>query len=506
MFENIRYEYSVKTCSNQDPENLEDLLNTMAAEGWNLYTINEVEAPTSGFQYSCIFQREFDENKSKKIEIADIQDFKSKMEKMLHPSDKPYEECMEIQSQINEHQQKVNKIKLQLDKTSNDIDRDRLNREMSNYLAEINSLKSKLAEVISPNRMYENIYQDKLIILLSYELTDLVNTEKGGELISQTVKLRQKISENLGYVIPAIKFAVNEELGDNEYEIKVRGAKILSGCVYPGFSRYYAGQSNINRKPKNAIEEYDFIKQKKTFWIEKSKTKNFWEKGLSPAEVISKNLEYVVCKCADQLLDYSDINNYIEIVGTQNFFLVETLVADHLTIGEIRAILAKLIEEKISIKDIVYIFEKLTDFAQILKTSIEGEEVTILDIKEMLKNLRKALKMQICNSIADSNGTIYAITLSDKTAIMLEKELQKDKLYYDNPKIKSFINKILKIIETNELETKHTALVAPNSIRRKMFRLIENFIPELAVIAKTELSGEFSIDIIEEIGSKNGEE
>lgn len=501
MFESTRYEYAVKSCSNKGTEELETLLNNMAGEGWTLYMLHEAESEDDELQYNCIFQKEYDDTKKEGTDVGDIHSFRSKMEKMLQPSSAPYEEYKTIQARILEFQAKVDDIRQKIDETSDENLRNKLNSQMSDYLMEVNTLKGKLAEALDPEKMYEFVAQDKLSIQISYELADLVNTEKGGELISETVGLRQKLSSQLGYIYPSVKFEVTEELEPNEYRINVRGAKIFSGFVYPDCQRYYLGQSNISKKPKKAIEEYDGIKHKTCFWIDSNLTKDYWEKGLTPAQVIANNLEYVVCKCADQLLDYADINNYIEIVGAQNFFLVETLIAEYLSIGEIRAILAKLLEERVSVKDIVYIFEKMSDFARLYKESqANDEEATIaVDIKEVLKNLRKSLKRNICSTIADRNDTIFAITINDAFAKKLEKELVKNKIYYDNAKIKSFIKKVLEIIKTNELEISNTILIVPTEIRRKVFRLIENFIPELAVISKNEIAGEYTIEIVEEI-------
>ena len=263
MFEEARYQYSVRTSPSDDPEKLEDLLNSMSEEGWELYMLHEVDSRSGGLQYNCIFQREFLEEDDEP-EIVEVNDFKTRMEKMLRSE--PYEECREIQGRINQKHARIAEIKKQLDSSSGNINRKKLNEEISQNLIELNELKNELTDIMQPDLMYERINQDKLTIIISEELVDLINNEKNGELIAETVKLRQKLADKLGYIIPAIKFINSAMLDANEYIIDLRGSKVLSGNVYPEHTMFYAAQANIGRKPKGTIEGIDPVTNEKVFW------------------------------------------------------------------------------------------------------------------------------------------------------------------------------------------------------------------------------------------------
>jgi len=493
MFDNTKLEYSVKTCPANQPEDLEMLLNEMADEGWELYMLHEVDSGSKGIQYNCIFSREYDDiDEISNSEVVDVLDFKSKMEKMLQPSDEPYEECKEIQANINQKHEEIAKIKKLLDSSSKNIDYKNLNDEISTKLRELNELKGDLSDIIDPIHMYERVNQDKLTLVISDELLNLVDDEKGGDLISETVKLRQNLADKLGYIIPAIRFTNSDILEANEYRIDVRGLKVLSGFVNPGYVRFYEGQANINRKPKSAIEDIDPVTGERVFWLEESKTKDFWENGLTPAQVIVSHFEHIVCKHVNEILDYSDINNYIGIVGTQNLYLVENLIPDSLSISDIRYIFADLIREKVSIKDIVYVFERLND-------SIQDTE----DRLKILEKLRIYLNRQISSRIADSNNTIYGIVLSDEYAESLEEVLvQENGITFFIPKdqkSKKLIKKVIDIVKGSEYDISNIALIAPSFIRKQLFNLFEQIIPGLSVISSQEVTQGFNLEIIENI-------
>lgn len=108
---NKKMQYIIKTCASDNMQELQNLLNEMSMNGWELYTMNEVETD-DGFKFNCIFMTEAKaENENVSSDIINISSFKSQMEKMLSPKLSPYENCLDIQSKIRTQQAKITKIK-----------------------------------------------------------------------------------------------------------------------------------------------------------------------------------------------------------------------------------------------------------------------------------------------------------------------------------------------------------------------------------------------------------
>ena len=156
MFKNKKMQYVIKTCSSEDTQALQNLLNEMSMNGWELYTINEVEVD-EGYQYNCIFMKEAeDENYSKNTDEINISNFKSQMEKLLSPTLTPYEACLEIQHKIKEVKGKISRAKKELENEAPaSLGRKRLNDKISSGLKELEELKRQLADTTSPNGMYK---------------------------------------------------------------------------------------------------------------------------------------------------------------------------------------------------------------------------------------------------------------------------------------------------------------------------------------------------------------
>ena len=141
MFGKNRMEYVIKSCSAEDAQALQNLLNEMSMNGWELYSMHEVGDEEESAQLNCIFMREAKPNSSSDGDIINISDFKSQMEKMLSPKLTEYENCLEIQSKIRHEKEQINKIKAELEgEAPASVSRKKLNDKISAGLKELEEL------------------------------------------------------------------------------------------------------------------------------------------------------------------------------------------------------------------------------------------------------------------------------------------------------------------------------------------------------------------------------
>lgn len=489
MREESRFEYTVRTCDCENIEELENILNEMATEGWELYSLNEVETEEGDYQYLCIFNREADAIYEFEDDyVVDAGDFKTRMKKLLHKKEDLYGECRFLQKQISEKNHKIREIKHSLDSLPDEEARTKLNKDLSEKINELNILKSKFSELLTPSNMYSRINQDLLTIAVSYEHSELIDNEKNGDLIAESVRLRQKLTDEMGYVIPRIHFVISDEMSENEYQIKVRNLKTIRGRAYPGHRRFFIGQSNIHNIPAEAIEDIDPVSEQQVFWLSEDKTRDFWENGMSPSQVMMSHMEFIVCKYVDEILSYEDILHYISLLEEEKAFLADDLVQSAISLSDLRRIFADLIREKVSVKDISYVFEKLNDLS---KYEYNNDE--------LLRELRILLKKQICSQLADSNNVIYAITLPKQYKNVLSSSLKanNNKNYFkETGDIEKFAGHIREIIANTDYEMDNIALISNSELRKPLFNLFEQINTRISVISEDEVSEEFTLQEI----------
>lgn len=490
---NKKMQYVIKTCSSENTQELQNLLNEMSMNDWELYSMQEVENDDGQIMCHCIFMKEA-ENSTNDLnaDVINISNFKSQMEKMLSSEQSPYEICLEIQSKIKEQKVRIAKIKKELEgEAPASVNRKKLNDKISAGLKELEELKIKLAKATSPNAMFSKLREEKLAICLSEEILGYVDPEQEileEELVAETVKTRLKLTEELGYIIPKIEFKDDENLSPFEFCVKIRGLEVYKATVYPNFLMFFTDELHLEKKIKNSIFDVDKISGRKIVWIEKDKAKDFWQQGINGSEYIARVLEYCAIKYVDDLLDYAELDKYIDVVAQSNQYLVTNIVPDYVSLSDLRYILTSLIQERISIKDIVNIFEKINDFA---------EETTKADL---IKKIRLALSRQICSANKNENGVISGFEISEKTLdkLMFDTEDGDESIIRIDAEFgEKLANKLVKKMSLHNII--YPKVFVPLEIRTLIFTLLNNYIANITVLAREEIGCNAEIEIIDEI-------
>lgn len=489
---NKKMQYIIKTCSSENVQELQNLLNEMSMNGWELYSMHEVETD-EGIICNCIFMSEADTGSdSENADIINISTFKSQMEKMLSPQLSPYDICLEIQGKIKDQKEKIAKTKQALEgEAPASVGRKKLNDKISAGLKELEELKHQLSKATSPDEMYSKLHEEKLAIRLSEEILGYVDPEQDiseEELVAETVKTRLKLTEELGYVIPKIIFHDDENLNPYEFSIRIHGLDVFKSCVYPNYVMFFADDLHIEKKIKDSVIDIDKITGRKIIWIEKSKTKDFWQDGMSGSEFIARALEFCAVKYVDDLLDYEELDKYVDIVSQKNDFLVENIIPDFVSLADLRFILTSLVREKISIKDITYIFEKLNDFAESSSKS------------DLIKKIRLSLSRHICKQNMNEEGTIQAFEISEKTLERFVPNFDEDDdavVRIDADFAECLAEKITK--KASQLNITSPKLFVPMEFRHLIFTLLAHYINDITVLAREEVGCNCPVEILSEV-------
>ena len=490
---NKKMQYVIKTCPSDNTQELQNLLNEMSMNDWELYSMQEVENEDGQVLCHCIFMREASSSTDEiNADTINISTFKSQMEKMLSPELSPYEIGLNIQSKIHKQKTKIAKIKKELEgEAPSSVSRKKLNDKISAGLKELEELKLKLARATSPDTMYTKLKEEKLSVHLSEEILGYIDTDNDineEELVAETVKSRLKLTEELGYVIPKIVFQDDESLNPYEFTIRIRGLDVLKSCVYPGYLMFFAEDLHLEKKIKNSVSDIDKITGRQIIWIEKDITKDFWQKGMSGSEFIARALEFCAVKYVEELLDYEELDKYINIVNDTNDFLVSNIIPDFISLSDLRFILTSLIREKISIKDITYIFEKINDFAQ---------ESTKSDL---IKKIRLSLSRQICKYNSNPEGIISAFEISDKTLDKFMPNFDESDdaiIRIDAGFAEQLAEKLTK--KMVQLNIDNPKLIVPLEFRHLIFTLLSNYMNNITVLSREEIGCNAQIEVISEI-------
>ena len=110
MYKPTRNIYTIKTSPYNDNEKLVALLNEMSKDGWDVYSLQELEVDDE-LVYNCIFIKEVEFEETSPYENSDLTSFKSRIERIINSDLDPYELCVDIQKKIKETRLRIAQVK-----------------------------------------------------------------------------------------------------------------------------------------------------------------------------------------------------------------------------------------------------------------------------------------------------------------------------------------------------------------------------------------------------------
>ena len=372
-----------------------------------------------------------------------------------------------------------------------------VNSDVQSQLGQLDAVKKSMSDLTNPNRMYERLGVDVLNLQVGTGLLAIADPDQDGMLLPKISALRQKVTDELGYIIPNIRIMDSSALGPNEYMISVRGNKVASGIVYPKKSMVIAEQwdSTGREVPKDAIIGLDPTYQTQAYWMDTDFLKTI--KGITPVDcvdVIITHLKDCVRKYVDEIMTKTDVLKLMELVKSQDPTLINDLVPAIISTSDLRKIFVNLIREKVSIKDIIYIFERLCDYARFSK------EPDILS-----ERLRAALGRQICLANCSDDKILYALTLSPEWEKTLDDSCQRTELgtmFLLNPlQVQELIESAAStLIRAHQSINVQPVILCSPRIRLPLYQLLERHIPTIVVISYSELITDIRVEAVDTIG------
>lgn len=377
-----------------------------------------------------------------------------------------------------------------------------INADVQSQLGQLESVRQNMQDLVNPNRMYERLGVDVLSLQVGSNLLVIADPDQEGQLLAKIAALRQRVTDELGYIIPNIRIMDSSALDANEYMISIRGNTVATGYVYPNRLMVIADQWDAASKdvPQDAIIGIDPTYQTQAYWITPDDAKAARTiTAVDSTDVIVTHLQECVRKHVDEVMTKTDVLKLMELVRSQDPTLVNDLVPTIISTSDLRKIFVNLIREKVSIKDIIFIFERLCDYARFSK------EPDILS-----ERLRAALGRQICLANVTEDNILYSLTLSPDWEKILDESCQRTELgtmFLLNPmQVQELIESTATtLMRAHQACGEQPVVLCSPRIRLPLYQLLERHIPTIVVISYSELITDIKVEAIDTIGESYAE-
>jgi flagellar biosynthesis protein FlhA len=320
---------------------------------------------------------------------------------------------------------------------------------------------------------------DSLAIEIGYGLISLVDVGQGGDFLNRIRSIRKQIAQDMGVIVPPVNITDNLKLGPRQYSILLKGVEIARGEL--------ATDKFLAINPGNVTEKIDgTLTTEPTFglpavWVtkenrERAQMLNYTV--VDPATVLATHLTETIRGHAYELLGRQEVKALIDYVGETHPKLIEELVPKTLSIGEIQKVLQNLLREKVSIRDLITIFETLADYGTQTKDHITLTEVT-----------RGALNRSITKALVNDQGELPVITLAPQWEERLNKAVVRSEsgtyLAVDTGTFEQLIKALTESCQ--KTMASQWILLCSSGLRFHLRKLIERFMPQLAVVSPNDI-------------------
>ena len=342
------------------------------------------------------------------------------------------------------------------------------------------------AEKRKPESVTSLLHVDLIEMEFGYGLISLVDKSQGGDLLDRVVMIRRQCAMDLGIIVPIVRLRDNIQLGTKEYVIKIKGLQVAKGDVMP--DHYLALKPEAVDEPIDGIETVEPAFGLPALWIAEKDREKAELKGYSTIDVpsvISTHLMEVIKQHADELLGRQQVKTLIDNLKQHQPALVEEVVPKLFSIGEVQKVLANLLRERISVRDIGSILEIMGDYGTITR-----------DTEVMTEYVRQKLKRAITQSFVP-DGKARAITLNPDVERMIAEGIRQSeqgaRVVIEPAQIQTMLTSLKKAID-HFIKLGVTPMVITSPVVRRHFKDISSQIyPALVVLSYSELEQNIEI-------------
>lgn len=351
-------------------------------------------------------------------------------------------------------------------------------------------------EMKRPENVMALLKMEEIELEFGYGLIPLADQDQGGDLLDRIIMIRRQIAVELGLVVPVIRLRDNIQLSPNEYAIKIKGVTVSRGEVL--FDHFLAMDSGTGDGEIDGIDTIEPAFGLPAKWIsesEREKAEIFGYTVVDPPSVIATHLTEIIKQKSYELLGKQETKELMENIREDYPAVLDDLVPNILSLGEVQKVLSNLLREQVSIRDLVTILETLSEYARITN-----------DMDLLTEYVRQRLSGYITNKYVRDNK-LQVIVLDGHLEELIMNSLTKNEMgsyvAMEPDMVQSVLTNSLKEIQKlTSIGEQPIVLTAP-IVRLYFKRMTEQLTRDMIVLSYNEIEPTVEVQSLGVISIEN---
>ena len=332
---------------------------------------------------------------------------------------------------------------------------------------------------------------DVIGLEVGYRLIPMVDKAQNGALLGRIKGVRKKLSQEMGFLIPAVHIRDNLELLPNGYRLLLMGVASGEGEVYP--ERELAINPGQVFGRLEGMECRDPAFGLDAVWIDRGQRERAQTLGYTVVDastVVATHLNQILLDNIEQLLGHEEVDQLSPK-------LAEELVPGTVSVNQLLGVLKSLLAEGVPVRDIRTIAE-----------AIATQGTRSKDPSALVSAARVALSRTIFNALGNGSQNLPVITLEPQIEQMLSKSLQRpgnapvdlEDIVLEPGLAERLQRSIAEAAQRQEAQGKSAVLLVPGPLRAVLARFLRHTHRAMKVISYQEVPESRQVTIEATVG------
>lgn len=303
-------------------------------------------------------------------------------------------------------------------------------------------------------------------------------------LNKEFIKVRGDLYNDLGIMISGIALRFVKNLGDDEYVINIQDIPAETGHL--GIGKVYMAEKNNELEVKQIPYQVDeqFLPGLPAVWVEQEHSSKLVASGiktLTPTNILAYHLAYALRKNASQLIGVQETHSLLRKLEAAGYTELFKEAQQIVSVPLIAEIVKRLVSEGISVRNL----------RQILESTITwGEKEK--DPAILTEYVRADMKRQISYAFSGGTNILPAYLLSPESDNIIRNSIRQSPsgnfLALEPDISQQFVDFIRNSEANTQSNNVRSVLVCSTDIRRFIHTHLQNYFPDLPILAFTEIT------------------